>query len=133
FRGHRQDDLQGQEGCARRYQSPHAAGRAPGGGRRTDPRRAPLRRAGATDLVERLRLRAAVDEPHARLLQDGRPGARRQHRAPGTRLAGNLRSRSRSAAVDGANGLAADASLMEGATIVCAWGAILIWTMVAEQ
>src|SRR6266540_783575 len=107
FRAHRPDDRQGQEGRTRRCQPPHAAGRAPGGGRPADPSRAPLYRAGAADLVERLRLRPAVDEPHARLLQDARAGARRQHGAPGTRIGGSLHSGSRSATVNDTAGLAA--------------------------
>ena len=61
-------------------------------------------RAGAVDLIERLRLRPAVDEPHARLLQNGRVGARRQHRAPRTRIGASLCTRSRSATVDGTDG-----------------------------
>ena len=70
-RAFRHDDRQGQEDRARRHQPPHAAGRAAGGGRRPDPPRAEIHRAGAADPDQRLRLRPAVDEPHARVLQDG--------------------------------------------------------------
>jgi 5-methyltetrahydropteroyltriglutamate--homocysteine methyltransferase len=104
LRTHRQNDIQGQEGGARRDQSPHAASRAPRGGSRAHPARAPVHRAGAVDLIERLRLRPAVDEPHARLLQNGRAGARRQHRAPRTRIGASLCTRSRSATIDGTDG-----------------------------
>ena len=59
----------------------------PAGHRRPHPPRPQAYRAGAADPDQRLRLRPPVDEPHARLLQDGGLGARRQYRAQGARPA----------------------------------------------